>query len=183
MPVLLNGSGAIKGKGAGRRPAVRNAKAGGENEIANSKFKISDRSKCVGKTSAVPLNSNNRGRSVTATTCADSPAQALPRDIVRGQNPNERSPSDRTDCAALPSGGAPAPPAVPAKPKPDADGLIWHPHPGYPNQERSEPDAQGRVFYKIHMTTAAAQPPSRQTDAQRAAKLIYGSVIKKYGNP
>ena len=42
MPVLLNGSGAIKGKGAGRRPAVRNAKAGGENEIANSKFKISD---------------------------------------------------------------------------------------------------------------------------------------------
>ncbi len=133
--------------------------------------------------SAVPLNSNNRGRSVTATTCADSPAQALPRDIVRGQNPNERSPSDRTDCAALPSGGAPAPPAVPAKPKPDADGLIWHPHPGYPNQERSEPDAQGRVFYKIHMTTAAAQPPSRQTDAQRAAKLIYGSVIKKYGNP
>ena len=77
----------------------------------------------------------------------------------------------------------PAQPAAPAKPKPDADGLIWHPHPGYPNQERSEPDAQGRVFYKIHMTTPAAQRPSRETDAQRAAKLIYGSVIKKYGNP
>ena len=133
--------------------------------------------------SAVALNSNHRGRSVTATACADSPAQALPRDVVRGQNPNDRSPSDRTDCAALPSGGAPAQPAVPPKPKPDADGLIWHPHPGYPNQERSEPDAQGRVFYKIHMTTAAAQLPSRETDAQRAAKLIYGSVIKKYGNP
>jgi len=43
--------------------------------------------------------------------------------------------------------------------------------------------AQGRVFYKIHMTTPAAQLPSRETDAQRAAKLIYGSVIKKYGNP
>ena len=71
----------------------------------------------------------------------------------------------------------------PCKPKPDADGLIWHPHPGYPNQERSKPDAQGRIFYKIHMTTAAAQLPSRQTDAQRAAKLIYGSVIRKYGNP
>ena len=132
---------------------------------------------------AVALNSNHRGRSVTATACAASPAQALPRDVVRGQNPNDRSPSDRTDCAALPSGDAPAQPAVPPKPKPDADGLIWHPHPGYPNQERSEPDAQGRVFYKIHMTTAAAQLPPRETDAQRAAKLIYGSVIKKYGNP
>jgi hypothetical protein len=47
----------------------------------------------------------------------------------------------------------------------------------------SEPDAPGRVRYKIHMTTAASQLPSRETDAQRAAKLIYGSVIKKYGNP
>ncbi len=118
-----------------------------------------------------------------ATACADPPAQALPRDVVRGQNPNDRSPSDRTDCAALPSGGAPAQPAAPQKPKPDADGLIWHPHPGYPNQERSEPDAQGRVFYKIHMTTTAALLRSSETDAQRAAKLIYGSVIKKYGNP
>ena len=120
---------------------------------------------------------------MTATACADSPAQALPRDVVRGQNPNDRSLSDRTDCAALPFGGAPAQPAAPAKPKFDADGLIWHPHPGYTNQERSEPDAQGRIQYKIHMTTAAAQLPSRETDAQRAAKLIYGSVIKKYGNP
>ena len=135
--------------------------------------------------SVVPLSSNHRGRNGTATACAASPAQALPRDVVRGQNPNDRSLSDRTDCAALPrpSRGAPAQPAAPPKPKPDADGLIWHPHPGYPNQEMSEPDAQGRVRYKIHMTTAAAQLPSRETDAQRAAKLIYGSVIKKYGNP
>ena len=78
---------------------------------------------------------------------------------------------------------APAHPAAPQKPKPDADGRIWHPRPGYPDQEISEPDAQGRVQYKIHMTAAASQPPSRKTDAQRAAKLIYGSVIKKYGNP
>ena len=56
-----------------------------------------------------------------------------------------------------------------------------HTAPAY--QAMSEPDAQGRVMYKIHMTTAASQLPSRQTDAQRAAKLIYGSVIKKYGNP
>src|SRR5579864_326503 len=135
--------------------------------------------------SAVPLNSNNRGRSVTATACAASPAQTLPRDVVRGQNPNDRSPSDRTDFAASSSqpSARPAQPAAPQKPKPDADGLIWHPHPGYPNQERSEPDAQGRVFYKIHMTTTAAQLRSSETDAQRAAKLIYGSVIKKYGNP
>ncbi len=133
--------------------------------------------------SAVAPSSNHRGRSVTATACAASPAQALPRDVVRGQNPNDRSPSDRTDCAALPSGGAPAQPAAPQKPKPDADGRIWHPRPGYPDQEISEPDAQGRVQYKIHMTTPAAQLPSRETDAQRAAKLIYGSVIKKYGNP
>jgi hypothetical protein len=135
--------------------------------------------------SAVALNSNNRSRSVTATACAASPAQTLPRDVVRGQNPNDRSPSDRTDCAALPepSTGSPTQPAAPQQPKPDADGLIWHPHPGYPNQEMSEPDAQGRVRYKIHMTTAAAQVPSRETDAQRAAELIYRSVIKKYGNP
>ena len=44
-------------------------------------------------------------------------------------------------------------------------------------------DAQGHVVYKIHMTTAASQLPSRETDAQRAAKLIYGSVIKNHGNP
>ena len=113
--------------------------------------------------SAVALNSNNRSQSVTATACADSPAQALPRDVVRGQNPNDRSPSDRTDCAALsrPSSGTPAQPAAPPKPKPDADGLIWHPHPGYPNQERSEPDAQGRVFYKIHMTTTGCASSRR----------------------
>jgi hypothetical protein len=133
--------------------------------------------------SAVALNSNHRGRTVTATACADSPAQALPRDVVRGQNPNDRSPFHRTDCAALHSGDAPAQPAAPPKPKPDADGFIWHPRPGYLDQEISEPDAQGCVHYKIHMTTAAAQLPSRETDAQRAAKLIYGSVIKKYGNP
>jgi hypothetical protein len=135
--------------------------------------------------SAVALNSNNRSRSVTATACAAPPAQALPRDVVRGQNPNDRSPSDRTDCAALPapSTGSPTQPAGPQRPKPDADGLVWHPHPGYPNQEMSEPDAQGRVRYKIHMTTAASQLPSRETDAQRAAELIYRSVIKKYGNP
>ena len=30
---------------------------------------------------------------------------------------------------------------------------------------------------------AASQLPSRETDAQRAAKLIYGSVIKNHGNP
>jgi len=99
--------------------------------------------------SAVPLTSNHRGRTETATDCAAFPAQL----------------------------------AAPQKPTPDADGLIWHPHPGYPNQEMSEPDAQGRVRYKIHMTTTAAQLPSRETDAQRAAKLIYRSVIKKYGNP
>jgi hypothetical protein len=143
--------------------------------------------------SAVPLNSNHRGRDMTstasaassktrlrsdATACADPPAQALPRAVVRGQNPNDRSHSDRTDCAALPAQSA-----APRKPKPDADGIIWHPHPGYPNQEMSEPDAAGRVMYKIHMTTAASQLPSRQTDAQRAAELIYRSVIKKCGNP
>jgi hypothetical protein len=115
---------------------------------------------------ALRASSKSMSRS-DATACAAPPAQALPRDVVRGHNPNDRSPSDRTDCAALPrlSTGIPAQPAAPQKPKPDADGLIWHPHSGYPNQERSEPDAQGRVFYKIHMTTTAAQLPSRETDA------------------
>ena len=124
---------------------------------------------------SVPPNIESRS---DATACADSPAQALPRDVIRGQNPNDRSPSDRTDCAA-----PPVQPAVPPKPKPDADGRIWHPRPGYPDQEISEPDAQGRVAYKIHMMTAAPRPPSRETDAQRAAKLIYRSVIKNHGNP
>jgi hypothetical protein len=127
--------------------------------------------------SGVRLNSNHRGRRATGTTCAASPAQALPRNEVRGQNPNDRSLSDRTACPALP-----AQPAAAPKPKPDADGFIWHPRPGYPDQEISEPDAQGRVAYKIHMTTAASQPPSRETDAHRAAELIYRSAIKKYGN-
>ncbi len=30
---------------------------------------------------------------------------------------------------------------------------------------------------------AASQLPPRETDAQRAAKLIYGSAIKTHGNP
>ncbi len=125
-----------------------------------------------------PKNERETDRLEEITACAVSPAQALPRDVVRGQNPNDRSPSDRTDCAAVP-----AQPAAPPKPKPDADGRIWHPRPGYPDQEISEPDAQGRVQYKIYMTTPASQLPPRKTDAQRAADLIYRSVIKKYGNP
>jgi hypothetical protein len=34
------------------------------------------------------------------TACAAPPAQALPRDSVRGQNPKGRSVPDRTACAA-----------------------------------------------------------------------------------
>ena len=85
--------------------------------------------------------------------------------------------------APIARSAVPAQPAAPPKPKPDADGRIWHPRPGYPDQEISEPDAQGRVQYKIYMTTPASQLPPRKTDAQRAADLIYRSVIKKYGNP
>ena len=154
-----------------------------ENELEELVTSLSTSSKSLSPSdTACPTSSKSTSRSDT-TACAAPPAQALPQDVIRGQNPNDRSPSDRTDCAALSPGGTPVQPAVPAKPKPDADGLIWHPHPGYPNQERSEPDAQGRVFYKIHMTTAASQLPPRETDAQRAAKLIYRSVIKNHGNP
>jgi len=142
----------------------------------------SDRTDCAASpaqpVSVVSLSSDDRGRNVSATACADSPAQALPRNEVRGQNPKDRSPSDRTDCAA-----SPAQPAAPQKPKPDADGLIWHKRPGYPNQEVSEPDAQGRICYKISMTPVASQLPSPETDARRAAELIYRSAIKKYGKP
>jgi hypothetical protein len=139
--------------------------------------------------STVPLSSNHRGRNVTATACAvspaqsharslgvdsnvidiepkysnraspsdatacaASPAQALPRDVVRGQNPNDRSPYDRTDSAA-----SPAQPAVPQKPKPDADGLIWHPDPGYPNQE---------MGYKIRIRVADRQDKGNRDGAQ-----------------
>jgi hypothetical protein len=69
-------------------------------------------------------NEQEVGRLEETTACAASPAQALPRAVVRGQNPNDRSLSDRTACAALP-----AQPATPQKPKPDADGFIWHPRP------------------------------------------------------
>jgi hypothetical protein len=129
-------------------------------------------------------NKSKADRLEETTTCAASPAQVLPRDVLRGQNPNDRSPSHRTDCAALPrsSMSSPAQPLAPQRPKPDSDGFIWHPRPGYPDQEISEPDAQGRVAYKIHITPAALQLPSRETDARRAAELIYRSVIKKYGN-
>ena len=54
---------------------------------------------------------------------------------------------------------------------------------GHPNQEISEPDAEGRVAYKIHITSAPLPLPSRETEARRSAELIYRSVIKKYGNP
>jgi hypothetical protein len=133
---------------------------------------------------SLSTSSKSPSRSDT-TACAASPAQALPRDVIRGQNPIDRSSSDRTACAASPrpSRGTPAQPAAPPKPKLDADGFIWHPRPGYPDQEVSEPNAQGRVAYKIHMTTAASQLPSRETDVRRPAELIYRSVIKKYGNP
>jgi hypothetical protein len=137
--------------------------------------KSTSRSDATAPTS--PVSSKPKSHS-NATACAVSPAQALPRDVIRGQNPNDRSPSDRTDCAA-----SLAQPAAPQKPKPDSDGFIWHPRPGYPDQEISEPDAQGRVAYKIHITPPASQLPSRETDARRAADLIYRSVIKKYGNP
>jgi hypothetical protein len=53
--------------------------------------------------SAVSLSSDDRGRNVTATACAVSSAQAPPRNAVRGPNPKDRSPSDRTDCAASPA--------------------------------------------------------------------------------
>ena len=128
--------------------------------------------------SGVRLNSNHRRPNVNATACAVSSAQAPPRNEVRDHNLKDRSPSDRTDCAA-----SPAQPAAPQKPKPDADGLIWHKRPGYPNQEVSEPDAQGRICYKSIMTPVASQLPPPEADARRAAELIYRSAIKKYGNP
>ena len=157
---------------------AEDAEEDAENALEEFVTSLSTSSKSTSRSdTACPTSSKSTSRSDT-TACAASPAQALPRDVIRGQNPNDRSPSDRTDCAALP-----AQPAAPQKPKPDADGFIWHKRPGYPDQEISEPDAQGRVAYKIHMTTAASQLPSRETDAQRAAKLIYRSVIKKYGNP
>jgi len=150
-----------------------------ENELEELVTSLSTSSKSMSRsdTTACSTSSKSTSRSDT-TACAVPPAQALQRDVIRGQNPNNRSLSDRTDCAALS-----AQPAAPQKPKPDADGFIWHKRPGYPDQEISEPDAQGRVACKIHMTTTASQLPSRETNAQRAAELIYRSMIKKYGNP
>jgi hypothetical protein len=135
-------------------------------------------------------DSENELEELVTSLSTESDGEDAPDDDPDDNNdPKNKSEAESleetTACAASPrpSTGIPAQPAVPPKPKPDADGLIWHPHPGYPNQEMSEPDAQGRVRYKIHMTTAASQLPSRETDAERAAELIYRSVIKKYGNP
>jgi len=50
--------------------------------------------------------SNHRGRTATATACADPPAQLMPRNAVRGHNPQSRSEPDRTTCAAIDSNDA-----------------------------------------------------------------------------
>jgi len=51
-----------------------------------------------------PQYSNGRG--ATATACADSPVQPTPRNAVRGHNPQSRSVSDHTACAATDSNHA-----------------------------------------------------------------------------
>src|ERR1700722_4612073 len=62
-----------------------------------------------------PKNKSDAESLEETTACAAPPAQAVPRDVVRGQNPNDRSSSDRTDCAASPrpSRGIPRQPAAP----------------------------------------------------------------------
>src|SRR6202021_1117395 len=49
-----------------------------------------------------PKNKSDAESLEETHACAAPPAQAVPRDVVRGQNPNDRSSSDRTDCAASP---------------------------------------------------------------------------------
>jgi hypothetical protein len=49
-----------------------------------------------------PKNKSDAKSLEETTACAAPPPQALPRDVVRGQNPSDRSPSDRTDCAPRP---------------------------------------------------------------------------------
>jgi hypothetical protein len=178
--------------------AVEESEDDAENELEEALAAVSTSSKSPSPNSTACSTSSKATSRRDTTACVDSPAQAL--NVLHSHDGTDDDPDDNNDrknkseaesleettaCAASPrpSTGIPAQPAVPPKPKPDADGLIWHPHPGYPNQEMSEPDAQGRVRYKIHMTTAASQLPSRETDARRAAELIYRSVIKKYGNP
>jgi hypothetical protein len=46
------------------------------------------------------LPQSSTGRDETTTACADSPAQAMPRNTVRGHNLQSRSEPDRTTCAA-----------------------------------------------------------------------------------
>ena len=50
-----------------------------------------------------PASAKRTSRRATATTCAALPAQALPRDFIRGQNPKSRSVPDRTARAVLPA--------------------------------------------------------------------------------
>jgi hypothetical protein len=53
--------------------------------------------------STVSLNPHHRSRSETAPACADPPAQVTPRNTVRGHNPQSRSVSEHTACAASPA--------------------------------------------------------------------------------
>jgi hypothetical protein len=167
-----------------------------------------------------PRNKSESGRLDETTACADSPAQALPRDVIRGQNPNDRSLSDRTDCAASPAQSSLQASGVDmdvidVEPKysnhaspGDAFACADSPAKAFPRDvicgqnpnDRSPSDrtasaapspqpaapskpAPDRVMYKIHITPGASPLPPSETDAQRAADLIYRSVIKKYGNP
>ena len=120
-PTLLEGKGAGPAKNhrdANSTPEASGTKGegnGGEKEPAGCrryKGNGDRRIRRAGETPAVR-------KAEKTTACADSPAQALPRGVVRGQNPNDRSPSDRTAsasqnvCPSTPAAPSPLPPSYP----------------------------------------------------------------------
>jgi hypothetical protein len=115
-----------------------------------------------------------------------SPAQGLPRDFIRGQNPNTRSVPDRTACAALPAHRSLLP------------SLTSRHHPRSPSATTcAAPPAQAlpRALFAAKIRRAGRFPTAplaefypRPTASpgnfrspgsrRRRAKLIYGSAIK-----
>jgi len=111
--------------------------------------------------------SNHRGRTATATACAASPrasrgssAQATPRNAVRGHNPQSRSVSDHTACAAIDSNDAS---------RRDATACVASPTQAVPPLP-SDSRHRGRT---VTATDCAASPaqlaqPARQAESQKS---------------
>jgi hypothetical protein len=161
------------------RPAARKSKKrqptkGQPNMAASPTTRISQpNSRPSARNGTARLN-KEPGRRATITTCAAPPAQVLPRDSIRGQNPKTRSVpkrtarvihsktisrSDATACAAPPAQALPRDSIRGQNPK-----------------TRSVPDRTACAV--LPATSCFTWQLSLPGCACRGVKLIYGSAIK-----